>query len=92
MLQASEYPAEIEDFQSPISARYPRCFCLLRRCGSSCVRQHEVLIAVNGELLPGNPWRVHVTAHGYKYHFIFLLVQLGKDEDSLQLIGPLVLQ
>ena len=36
-----------------------------------CVGQHEVLIAVNGELLPGNPWRVHVTAHRYKYHFSF---------------------
>ena len=36
-----------------------------------CVGQHEVLIAVNGELLPGNPWRVHVTSHRYKYHFSF---------------------
>ena len=35
------------------------------------VRQHEVLIAVNGELLPGNQWRVHVTAHCNKYHFSF---------------------
>ena len=38
MLQASEYPAEIGDFYSSFSARYPRFFWLLRRWGSLCYR------------------------------------------------------
>ena len=34
-----------------------------------CVGQHEVLIAVNDELLNGSPWSVYVTHRQYKYSF-----------------------
>ena len=36
-----------------------------------CVGQHDVIIEVNGQPLPGSPWPVHVSAHHYRPLFSF---------------------
>lgn len=36
-----------------------------------CDGQHEISIAVNGNPLPLNPWRVHVTPHQYEIGSVF---------------------
>ena len=43
MLQPSDYPVEIVDF---FSARYPRFFWLLRRCGSLCQGYTKIMMNV----------------------------------------------
>ena len=49
-----------------------------------CLRQHNVVIEINGQPLTGSPWRVHVSAHRYKRLFSF--GSFGKAQGQLD--GP----